>query len=76
MQTTREKNAAWLLPESPRLAFGEPPPFGKGGCGVGWHAAWDSLWNKAVFEADPPGQLGVRVAAKTEHSQAAPRTRR
>jgi len=21
----------WLLPESPRLAFGEPPPFGKGG---------------------------------------------
>jgi len=31
MQTTREKNAAWLPSESPRLAFGEPPPFGKGG---------------------------------------------
>ena len=54
MQTTREKNAAWLPSESPRLAFGEPPPFGKGGYGVGWRTAWDGLWNKAVFAAEPP----------------------
>ena len=63
-------------PESPRLAFGEPPPFGKGGYGVSWRTAWDSLWHRLAFWPTHSRQLGVRVAAKTEHSQAAPRTRR
>jgi len=63
-------------PESPRLAFGEPPPFGKGGYGVGWRTAWDSLWHRLAFMADPPRQLGVREAGDAFRSQEAPRTRR
>ena len=72
MQTTREKNAAWLPSESPRLAFGEPPPFGKGGYGVGWRTAWDSLWHRLAFWPTRPENSGFGLQRKRSTAKRLP----